>query len=301
MHMAIRLEKLTKYYGAQRGVVDLDLEVRSGEVFGYLGPNGAGKTTTVRLLLDLIRPTSGSATVLGLDAQADSLEVRRRVGYVPGEPSLYPDLTGQELLTYLANVRGGVDWRNVTVLADRLECDLTRRVGTLSRGNKQKLAIVRALMHEPEILVLDEPTSGLDPLMQGVFDQIVLEMKTQGRTVFLSSHILPDVEQVSDRVGIIRSGCLVAVEDIHTLKSRAFRSIEVHFAGPVPEQEFVSLDGVRNVTVKDSTLRCEVVGTLDPLIKAAARHEVVNLTTHEPTLEEIFLSYYGGEANDDVE
>ena len=177
MDAAIRLEKLTKYYGAQLGVVDLDLEVRSGEVFGYLGPNGAGKTTTVRLLLDLIRPTAGRATVLGLDAQADSLEVRRRVGYVPGKPSLYPDLTGQELLTYLANVRGGVDWRNVQAVADRLECDLTRRVGTLSRGNKQKLAIIRALMHEPEVLVLDEPTSGLDPLIQGVFDDIVLTDK----------------------------------------------------------------------------------------------------------------------------
>ncbi len=301
MEPAIRLEGLTKYYGRQLGVVDLDLEVQSGEIFGYLGPNGAGKTTTIRMLLDLIRPTRGSATVLGTDVQLDSLEVRRRVGFVSGEPSLYGNLTGGELLKYLAGVRGGVDWRTVRTLADRLECDLSRRVGTLSRGNRQKLAVIRAFMHEPELLILDEPTSGLDPLKQQEFEQMLREVKAEGRTVFLSSHILPEAEQVCDRVAIIRSGRLVAVEEMAVLKSRSFRSIQIEFAGTVPGAEFAGLDGVRNVVVEDGTLRCEVVGMLDPLIKAAARHQVVNVSTHEPSLEEIFLAYYEEGTNGNVE
>jgi|TARA_B100000315_G_scaffold249064_1_gene279755 ABC-2 type transport system ATP-binding protein len=300
LETAIEFRRLTKYYGAQRGVVDLDLDVRSGEVFGFLGPNGAGKTTTIRVLLDLIRPTRGSATLLGLDAQADSQEVRRRVGYVPGDPSLYLNLTGQELLTYLANVRGGVDWSNVLVLADRLECDLSRRIGALSRGNRQKLVVIKAFMGEPEILVLDEPTSGLDPLMQEVFEDILREVNARGTTVSLSSHILPDVEQLCDRVGIIRAGRLVDVADIDALKTRAFRTLEIEFARPVPAQDFAGLDGVRNVTVSDNTLRCDIVGALDPLIKTAARYEVTGLTTHEASLEEIFLAYYGGEDDDDA-
>jgi ABC-2 type transport system ATP-binding protein len=253
------------------------------------------------MLLDLIRPTRGSATVLGIDVQANSLEVRRRVGYVSGEPSLYGNLTGAELLTHLAGVRGGVDWRTVRTLADRLDCDLSRRVGTLSRGNRQKLAVIRAFMHEPELLILDEPTSGLDPLMQEEFEHMLWEARAGGRTVFLSSHILPDAEQVCDRVGIIRSGRLVAVEEIDVLKSRSFRSIRIEFAGAVPSAEFVGLDGVRDVVVEDGALRCEVVGMLDPLIKAAARYQVVNVTTQEPSLEEIFLAYYGEGTNGSAE
>ena len=301
MDAVIRFDRLTKYYGEQRGVEDLDLEVKQGEVFRYLGPNGAGKTTTMRMLLDIIRPTSGTATVLGLDSQIDTLELRRRIGYIPGDPSLYTNLTGEELMQYLANVRGGVDWRNVRTLADRLDCDLSRRVGNLSRGNRQKLAIIRGLMHEPELLVLDEPTSGLDPLMQEEFEKILLEANAQGTTVFLSSHILPEVEKICHRVGIIRAGRLAAVEEMSALKSRALRSLEIEFDGHVPEQEFSELEGIQDVTVIDGTLRCQVVGVLDPLIKAAARHRVVNLTTREPCLEEIFLAYYGEEAGDDAE
>jgi ABC-2 type transport system ATP-binding protein len=297
---AIRFEGLTKFYGQQRGVEDLDLEVKAGEVFGYLGPNGAGKTTTIRMLLDLIRPTRGTATVLGMDAWKDSIEVRRRVGYVPGEPALYPNLTGEELLRYLASVRGGVDWGRIVVLTERLESDLTRRIGTLSRGNRQKLAIIRALMHEPEVLILDEPTSGLDPLMQEVFEQLIREASAAGSTVFLSSHILPDVEQVCDRVAIIRSGRLVAVEEIAVLKSRAFRSLEIQFAGPVPPEAFAGLEGVSNVVVADGVLNCDVSGALDQLVKAAARYTVVNLTTAEPSLEEIFLAHYGDHEDDDA-
>ncbi len=299
MDTVVRFDKLTKFYGEHRGVEDLDLEVQQGEVFGYLGPNGAGKTTTIRMLLDLIRPTGGSASLLGLDAQADSLELRRRLGYIPGEPPLYTNLTGEELLRFLANVRGGVDWTRVLTLADRLNCDLSRKVGDLSRGNRQKLAVIRGLMHEPELLILDEPTSGLDPLMQDEFEKMVREANANGTTVFMSSHILPEIEDVCHRVGIIRAGRLVAVEEIDTLKAKAFRSIDIKFDGQVSLEEFSDLEGVTGVTVLDGTLSCQVVGTLDPLIKAAALHTVVNVTTHEPSLEEIFMAYYGEEeAND---
>ena len=287
METVIRLDGLTKYYGKHLGVAGLDLEVRSGEVFGYLGPNGAGKTTTIRMLLDLIRPTRGNATVLGLDAQADSLALRRSIGYIPSDPSLYGNLSGHDFLTYLASIRGGVRWSKVTTLADRLQCDLSRPIGALSRGNKQKLAVIRAFMHEPQILILDEPTSGLDPLMQAEFEKIVREAKREGKTVFLSSHFLPEVEQLADRVGIIRQGRLVAVE-------------EIEFAGTGPNEEFARLDGVSNLQVEGNTLFCDVAGGLDRLIKAAARYTVINLKTHEPNLEEIFLAYYGEDTQADV-
>ena len=301
METAIRLERLTKYYGKHLGVADLNLEVKSGEVFGYLGPNGAGKTTTIRMLLDLIRPTQGKATVLGLDARADSLAVRRSVGYIPAEPSLYGNLSGHDFLTYLASVRGGVHWPKVAALADRLECDLSRPIGALSRGNKQKLAVIRAFMHEPQLLILDEPTSGLDPLMQAEFEELIREAKREGTTVFLSSHFLHEVEQLADRVGIIREGRLVTVEEIDSLRSRTVRRLEIEFANPVPGEVFARLDGVRNLQVQGNTLRCDVAGILDPLIKAAARYTIINLKTHEPNLEEIFLTYYGEGTEDHVE
>ena len=301
METVIRLEGLTKYYGKKLGIADLNLKVKSGEIFGFLGPNGAGKTTTIRLLLDLLRPTSGKITILGLDAQADSLAVRRSIGYIPSDPSLYGTLSGHDLITYFANLRGGVQWSKVTALAERLQCDLSRPISSLSRGNKQKLAVIRAFMHEPHLLVLDEPTSGLDPLIQAEFEEIVREAKGEGRTVFLSSHFLHEVEQLADRVGIIRDGRLAAVEEIASLKSRSIRRLEIKFAGPVPEEEFVRLDGVRNVQTQGSTLVCDVAGVLDPLIKAAARHTIVNLKTHEPNLEEIFLAYYGEDIENLVE
>ena len=301
MEAVIRLEGLTKYYGKNLGIADLNLEVKSGEIFGFLGPNGAGKTTTIRLLLDLLRPTSGKTTVLGLDAQVNSLAVRRSIGYIPSDPSLYGNLSGHDLITYFANLRGGVQWSKVTALADRLQCDLSRPISSLSRGNKQKLAIIRAFMHEPQLLVLDEPTSGLDPLIQAEFEEIVREAKGEGRTVFLSSHFLLEVEQLADRVGIIREGRLAAVEEIDRLKSRSIRRLEIEFAGPAPEAEFIQLDGVRNVRTQGRTLVCDVAGALDPLIKAAARHTIVNLKTHEPNLEEIFLAYYGKDVEGLVE
>ena len=300
MDAAIRLDKLTKFYGSQVGVQDLDLEVRPGEIFGYLGPNGAGKTTTIRVLVDLIRPTSGTATVLGKDARAESVEVRRSVGYIAGEPSLYGNLTGEEILLYAASLRGGVDWLRVRELAERLECDLSRRVGTLSSGNRRKVAVIRAFMHDPPLLIMDEPTGGLDPLMQEEFDKMVREARDRGVTAFISSHILPEVEQVCDRVGIIRQGRLAAVESVEVLKSRAMRSLEIRFGERVSPESFSNVEGVLNLSVSDMSLRCDVTGPVGPLIKAAAQFDLVDIALHEPTLEEIFMTYYGGGGQGDA-
>ncbi|MBI2873427.1 MAG: ABC transporter ATP-binding protein [Chloroflexi bacterium] len=288
----ILAEGLTKFYGKQRGVVGLDMEVLQGEVFGFLGPNGAGKTTTIRLCLDFIRPTSGRVAVFGMDARQHACQVHMRTGYLPGDLSLYGNLTGGELLTYASHLRGGVDWGFVHDLATRLECNLSRPIRALSHGNRQKIGLIHAMMHGPELLVLDEPTSGLDPLMQQEFYRLVAELKAAGRTVFLSSHIMPEVERVCDRVGIIRDGELVVVESVQALKARALRHLEIHFSATVPPEVFSGIPGVRDVAVEDSVLRCTIVGTLDPVIKAAARFEVVNVISREPSLEEVFLAYY---------
>jgi ABC-2 type transport system ATP-binding protein len=285
---------LTKFYGKQRGIVEVSLDVRSGEVFGYLGPNGAGKTTTIRTLLDFIRPTRGRAAIFGLDTHLQSRGIRQHTGYLPGELALYGNLTGAEMLRYAASLRSGVEWGYVEELAARLECDLSRPIRSLSHGNKQKIGLVQAFMHKPELLILDEPTSGLDPLMQQEFCRLVAAAKAAGRTVFLSSHILPEVERMCDRVGIIREGRVVAVETVEALKARALRRLEIHFAAPVARQAFAGVAGVRDLTVEGNVLRCTVAGSLDALIKAAARFEVVNVISHEPTLEEVFLAYYGG-------
>jgi ABC-2 type transport system ATP-binding protein len=290
----IHLEGLTKSYGKNRGVVGLDLEVYPGEVFGYLGPNGAGKTTTIRLLLDLIRPTSGRAVVLGSEPRAGGPALRRRIGYLAGDPALYRKMTGRQLLTYLGHLRGLDGLGPAEVLAERLELDLSRPIGDLSRGNRQKVAVVQAFMHSPQLLVLDEPTSGLDPLMQREFYGLVAEAKAEGRTVFLSSHVLSEVERIADRVGIVREGRLVVVEGLEALKAKALRRLEIHFATPVPREEFASLPGVQDVAVEGSMLSCTVIGSIDRLLKAAARYEVVNLVSHEADLEDLFLRYYEG-------
>jgi len=284
--------KLTKYYGKQLGIEDVDLEVKRGEVFGYLGPNGAGKTTTIRTLLDFIRPTRGSATVFGLDIRQSSVDIHRRVGYLNGELALYNNMTGEDLLKYLGNLRGGLDWKYVRELAARFQCDLSRRIQGLSLGNKQKLGLLQAFMHKPELLILDEPTNGLDPLMQHEFYDLLTETKKEGRTIFLSSHILPEVEKVCDRVGIIRQGKLVTVETIETLKSHSVRQLEIHFARAIPIEKFNNVPGIRDILVQDKLLTCNVVGSLDALVKAAAQFEVINIISHEPSLEDIFMTYY---------
>jgi ABC-2 type transport system ATP-binding protein len=289
----IRTEALTKRYGKRRGVEDVTFEVNRGEVFGFLGPNGAGKTTTMRTLLDFLRPTSGRAELFGMDSREGSVEIHRLIGYLPGELALYDRMTGEDCLRYLAALRGGVRWERVRELVARLGADVEARVGALSHGNKQKIGVIQAFMHDPELLVLDEPTNALDPLVQYEVHGLIREANWAGRTVFLSSHILPEVEALCNRVGIIREGHLATVEHIAALKERALRRLEIHFADPIPEAEFRALDGVRDLLVEDRVLRCTVAGSLDEVIKAAARHTVVNVVSAEPGLEEIFLAFYG--------
>ena len=289
----VTTEGLTKFYGKHRGIVDLNIEVERGEVFGYLGPNGAGKTTTIRLLLDFIRPTRGQAKIFGKNVSQSSLEIRRRVGYVPGELAMYDNMTGKDFLTYFAHLRNGVDWKYVDELTERLDCSLSQSIRSLSHGNKQKIALIQAFMNKPDLLILDEPTTGLDPFMQREFYHMIEEAKAEGRTVFLSSHVLPEVEHICDRVGILREGKLVAVEGVKDLKSRALRHLEIHFARSVPKEVFVGVTGVRDVAMENGIMHCTVVGSLDAVVKAASAFPVENIITHEPSLEEIFMSFYG--------
>jgi ABC-2 type transport system ATP-binding protein len=293
MTAAIETEKLGKYYGRSRGIVDIDLAVETGQIFGFLGPNGAGKSTTIRLLLDLIRPTSGRARVLGLDVHRDRLAIDRRVSYVPGELSLYSELTGRQLVTYLGNLHGSIDGAYRDKLIERLELDPTKRIKSLSRGNKQKVGLVAAFMIRPELIILDEPTAGLDPFVQLEFEHLCEETRDEGRTVFISSHQLPEVEHLCDRVGIIREGRLLAVESIAGLKERALRRLEIDFGGDVMADAFAGLPGIRDLSVHDSVLNCTVMGSVDALIKTAARFEVRNVRSIETSLEEIFMAYYG--------
>lgn len=288
----IQTTGLTKFYGKHRGLIDLDLNVQAGEIVGYLGPNGAGKTTTIRLFLDFIRPTKGLTKIFGMDSRVHSMDIRRRVGYLPGEFKTYDNLTGDELLIHLANLRGEVDWQYTKDLVERLELDLSRPIRTLSKGNKQKIGLVQAFMHQPELLLLDEPTSGLDPLMQQEFHRIARETTNRGQTVFLSSHVLTEVERIADRVMIIREGRLVLEEAVSTLKSKALRHLEIYFAEPISAETFIGLPGIRDVTVENNILYCTVEGSVNRLIKIASQYEMVNITSHEPDLEEIFLAYY---------
>jgi len=279
---AIILSSLTKSYGKARGIIDLDLEVRVGEVFGFLGPNGAGKTTAIRTILDLIRPTSGTATVLGLDAQNDSLAIRTRTGYLPGELALYEEMTVSESLEYLTALRSGAGEGRIAELSEQFELDLTRKIKDLSTGNKQKVGIIQAFAHDPELLILDEPTSGLDPLMQ-----------QNVRTVFLSSHVLPEVERIAERVGIIRKGRLIEVATVDELKDRAVRVVEVRFGEDAPtEQQLMAVTNVVSVDQRRTTLQIRIEGSMDALVKALAGYEVVAMRSEEADLEEVFLGLY---------
>ena len=290
---AIDTTNLTKYYGRSRGIENLSLRVDCGEVFGFLGPNGAGKTTTIRLLLDLIRPSSGQGLVLGLDTHQDSLEVRRRTSYLPGELKLPERRTAGQFLSFLSRIRGEEKPREIEQLADRIGLELDRSIGDLSKGNKQKVGVVAAFMHDAELLILDEPTSGLDPLRQQDVLDLIQERTASGRTVFLSSHELDQVAHVAHRVGIIRNGRLIAVEEVATLRHRALRRVEVRFAGEVTVSRLDKIKGVRDVSVADGVVRLHMQGPMDPLIKELARYPVQTLTSEEPDLDEIFLAYYG--------
>jgi ABC-2 type transport system ATP-binding protein len=294
MAAVIETEKLTKYYGKHRGILDVDLEVHEGEAFGFLGPNGAGKTTTIRLLLDLIRPTSGRARVFGIETTADPGAIHRRIGYLPGEFALYDNLTGGQILTYFANLRGGVDRRYQEELIARLDVDPSRKFREYSRGNKQKIGLVIALQHRPDLLLLDEPTAGLDPLIQQEFYGVIREAKAEGRTVFLSSHILSEVEKTCDRVAIIREGRLARVDRTDALRDLAHHTVEIVFHGERPPVEvFSALPGVSEVVAEDHLIRMRVAGAIGPVVRTAAQYDLADFVSREPSLEEIFLAEYG--------
>ena len=293
---AIHTQGLTKHYGDVEALIDLNLDVRSGEVFGFLGPNGAGKTTTIRTLLDEIRPTSGAASILGMDCRRESVAIRRRIGYVPGDLAMYPSLTGHDTLTYFANLRGGVDWTYVDELAARLGAELAKKVGDLSSGNRQKVGLIQAFMNRPDVLIMDEPSSGLDPLVQREFHAMMREVAAEGRTVFLSSHTLSEVQRVADRVGILRHGQLIALESVAEMRSKAIRQVVFEFGSPVDPAVFDGVPGVRSVEVTNNRTVLSFDGKMAALLKIAEQHDVLDVTTEEADLEEIFLTYYRDEA-----
>ena len=290
----IEVDKLTKSYGGKRGIKDVSFSVAKGEVFGFLGPNGAGKTTTIRTLMALIRADSGTARIAGLDCWGRALEIKRLIGYVPGEPALDRNLTGGQILEYFANLRGGVDRVYLKKLIERLDLDTSRKFRQYSTGNKRKVVLIQAFMHRPRVLILDEPTSGLDPLNQQEFDGMVREAREEGRTVFLSSHVLSEVEKTCTRVAIIRDGSIVRIGGIHELNDIKRYEITIAFAQPVAAEAFARLDGVAEVEALNDgmAVRLAIQGSADAVIKAAARYPVVSLTSYEPSLEDIFLRYY---------
>jgi ABC-2 type transport system ATP-binding protein len=292
MTAAIDTLGLTKSFGATLAVDRLDLRVEQGQVFGFLGPNGAGKTTTIRLLLALHRPTAGSARVFGLDSVRDSVAIHARCGYLPGEFELHPRMTGRRVVEWFARARGGVHERLRDQLVARFDVVLDRQVHELSKGNRQKLGIVLAFMHRPDLLVLDEPTSGLDPLMQNEFEQLLRETTAEGRTVFLSSHELDEVQRVADRVAIIRTGRLIVTDSVEGLRRQAPRTIELRFAAPVAATAFESLAGVQRVTADGERITLQTTGQLAELLRVIADHDPLDVVARPADLDELFLSYY---------
>ena len=299
MSRAIETTGLTKYYGDTAGIVDLDLAVEVGEVFGFIGPNGAGKTTTLRLLLNFLHPTRGAGAIFGMDIVGDSLPIRRRVGYLPGDLALYPSMTGREFLLYFSRLRGIDTAATTTRLAERFDLDLGRRIKEYSKGNRQKVGLVNAFMHEPELLILDEPTGGLDPLMQQEFGDLLAEVRREGRTVFLSSHYLLEVERVADRVGIVRRGRLIAVDTLDGFRSKIQSNLSIEFGSPVDPADFAGIGGVTVIDTRKggALLRLSVAGSQDAVIKAAATRDVRTVTSEEADLDDVFLSYYGADTD----
>ena len=289
---AIETQRLTKDYGAGRGIFDLDLTVREGEILGFLGPNGAGKTTTIKLLMGTIRPTRGSAAIFGLDAQAQAVDVKRIVGYVPGELPQFGGWKGSEIVAWVAGLRGGLDGAEVTRVAERLDLDLGRRYREYSHGNKQKLALLLAFVPRPRLLILDEPTTGLDPLHQRVFYELLREARGHGATVFLSSHVMSEVEHVCDRVGIVREGRLVTAGPLSELAAIRSLRVEIVFDGSVPVERLRAVPGFEDVAATDHTVTGMLRGSFAPLLAAFWGEPVASLTSREPSLEEVFLSFY---------
>jgi ABC-2 type transport system ATP-binding protein len=292
-NVVIRTERLSKNYGRHLGIADVDIEVRAGEVFGYLGPNGAGKTTTIRVLMDFLHAKKGRAEIFGLDIHKDSMAIRRRIGFLPGDLNLYENLKGSDYLRFFANLRGDLGQSYTEELASRLSCPLEQPIHTLSQGNKRKIGLIQAFMHRPDLFILDEPTSGLDPIVRHEFYQLIEAARMNGQTVFFSSHNLPEVERICDRVAIIRQGRIVATERIENLKARSLRSLEIRFAEDVDTQAFADVSGLEIIAQDKRMLKGRMKGEMDALLKKAARYKVSDFNSQELDLEEIFLAYYG--------
>jgi ABC-2 type transport system ATP-binding protein len=296
----VETEGLTVYYGRHRGIVDVNMVVRAGEIYGFLGPNGAGKTTTLRVLLDIIRPTQGQARVFGKDAQKDGVEIRQGIGYLPGELYLPSNMDGRRYLNMIGSIHGNqLEPAYRRELCQRLDLDISRRIREYSRGNKQKLALVAAFMSRPKLLLLDEPTTGLDPLIQQTVLELVREAKGEGRTVLFSSHVLPEVQAVCDRVGIIREGKLIKVERVDALTAQPFHRLRMRFSH-VPDHQTFEFEGVTEIGRDDHTLLLEVRQNLPAVMQAAAEHQITDIETQPVTLEEVFLTYYGSNGGNHV-
>lgn len=295
---ALVIHNLTKQYDAKHGIFDIDLEVSRGEVFGFLGPNGAGKSTTINTVLDILRPDKGTVQILELDHHKQTKAVHSQIGYLSGDMETDPTLTGKQYLSYVAHLRGGAGSERIQSLVTRLKADVTTKIKHLSRGSKQKIGLIAALMHDPEILILDEPTSGLDPLIQAQFAAIIREHKTRGKTAFISSHVLSEVQSICDRVGFIRDGRLVDVSTLDALLQKAPRRVTAHFKDTVPEQKLKSLKGVHEARVDNSATTFLFDGNINQLIKLLGSHPLSSLQVAEADLEELFMSYYQGQTGD---
>ncbi len=293
METVIQTKDLTKFYGKSRGINNVNLTVNKGDIFGFLGPNGAGKSTTIRTLMDYIRPTSGTASIFGMDCRNDSVAIRKRIGYIPGDFGLYGHMTGWKFLEYFGKVRGGYNAGSAKAIAKRMDIKLDRKMKEYSRGMRQKVAIIQALMNNPDLIIMDEPTNGLDPLVQQTFMEMLREEAGRGCTIFMSSHVLSEVEKTCNRVAIIKEGSIVAEEQVEALRQKSGKVLEVKFAEPLTKEIFY-FPGVSNITQNNGSYRMTVTGNLEELLKEISAHKLADISIHQMTLEDVFMHYYEG-------
>lgn len=296
MNNIIEISNVTKNYGRVKALSNLNLSVGEGEIFGFLGPNGAGKTTALRILVDYIRSSSGTCKIFGMDTVKDSTTIKKNIGYLPGNIQMYKSMKAIDLLKYFANLRGLTDLDYARDLAKRFDSDIDIKIGNMSKGNQQKIGLIQAMMHKPALLILDEPTSGLDPLIQEQFFNMMEEIRDSGKTIFMSSHILSEVERICDRVSILKSGTIVATENIESLKIKSAQEFEIHFDTDIKKEVFMGLKEIRDLKINGNKLKCTVIGTPNNLLKLATQYTIKKIVTNESNLETTFLSFYEDQA-----